>query len=125
MPQIILKERAADLASYTFLQEMLINIKTRHFHSSMNYKEQLFYRTLITSYFRPVYIAKFLKLASAMFYQILIFSQNDGPLKTMKNVFLIHLKSSFYSRDIQTFVIFSLPFHTFQIQKDKWKWNNL
>ena len=21
--------------------------------------------------------------------------------------------------------IFSLPFHTFQIQKDKWKWNNL
>ena len=25
----------------------------------------------------------------------------------------------------QTFVIFPLPFHTFQIQKNKWKWNNL
>ena len=37
MPQIILKERTAPLASYTFLQEMLINIKTRHFDSSINY----------------------------------------------------------------------------------------
>ena len=29
------------------------------------------------------------------------------------------------SEDIEVFVIFPLPFHTFQIQKDKWKWNNL
>ena len=87
MPQIILKERTAHLASDTFLQEMLINIKTRHFHSSMNCKEELFNRTLITGYFGPVYIAKFLKLASAIFYQILIFSQIDDPLKTMKNLF--------------------------------------
>ena len=43
----------------------------------------------------------------------------------MKNVFLFHLKSSFRSRDIQIFVIFSLPFHTVQIQKGKWKLNNL
>ena len=42
----------------------------------------------------------------------------------MKNVFLFHVKSSFRSQDIQIFVIFSLPFHTFQLQKDKWKWNN-
>ena len=28
-----------------------------------------------------------LKLVSAIFYQIFIFSPNDGPLKTMKNVF--------------------------------------
>ena len=53
------------------------------------------------------------------------FSPKDGPSKTMKSVFLFHLKSSFGSRDIQIFVIFSLPFHTFQIQKDKQKWNNL
>ena len=46
MPQIIRKERAAHLASYTFLQEMLINIKTRHFHSSINHQEHLFHRTL-------------------------------------------------------------------------------
>ena len=38
---------------------------------------------------------------------------------------LFHLKSSFRSRDIQISVIFSLPFHTFQIQKGIWKWNNL
>ena len=48
MPQIIVKETAAQLASYTFLQEMLINIKTRHFHSSINHQEQLFLGTLIT-----------------------------------------------------------------------------
>ena len=64
-----------------------------------------------------------LKLVSAIFYQI--FSENDSLLKTVKKCFLFHLKSSFRSRDIQIFVIFYLPFHTLQIQKDKWKWNNL
>ena len=44
-----------------FLQEMLINIKTHHFHSSINHREQLFQRTFITGYFRPVNIAKFLR----------------------------------------------------------------
>ena len=33
--------------------------------------------------------------------------------------------STFRSWDIKIFVIFSLPFHIFQIQKDKWNWNNL
>ena len=59
------------------------------------------------------------------FYQIFIFSPNGSPLKPIKNVFLFHLKSSFHSQNIQIFVIFSFPFHTFQIQMDKWKWNNL
>ena len=44
----------------------------------------------------------------AIFYQIFIFSPNDSPSKTMKNVFLFHLKSSFRSRDIQIFY-FRLP----------------
>ena len=61
IPQIILKERTTHLGSYTFLQEMLINIKTHHFHSSINHQEQLFHRTLITGYFHPVNIAKFLR----------------------------------------------------------------
>ena len=61
MRQIILKERTVHLDSYTFLQEMLIKIKKRHFHSSINHQEQLFHRTLITGYFRPVNIAKFLR----------------------------------------------------------------
>ena len=63
MPQIIFKERTANLASYTSLQEMLINIKTRHFHSSINDQEHLFHRTLVTSYFRPVNVANFLRTA--------------------------------------------------------------
>ena len=65
-----------------------------------------------------------LKLVSAIFYQIFIFSPGDSPSKTEK-CFLFHLKSSFRSRDIQIFVTFSLAFHAFQIQKNKWKWNNL
>ena len=67
----------------------------------------------------------FLKPVSAIFYQIFISSPNDSPLKTVKSIFLFHLKSSFRSQDIQIYAIFSLPFHTFQIQKDKWRWDNL
>ena len=61
IPQIILKERTAHLASYTLLQKLLINIETCHFHSSINQQEHLFHSTLITSYFCPVNIAKFLR----------------------------------------------------------------
>ena len=38
------------------------------------------------------------------------FSPNDSPLKTMKNVFLFHLKSSVRSRDIQIFMCFFSSF---------------
>ena len=41
------------------------------------------------------------------------------PFKNCEKCFLFHLKSSFRSRDIQFFVNFSLPFHTFQIEKGK------
>ena len=63
IPQIIVKEKTAHLASYTYLQEMLIHIKRRHFHSCNIHQEHLFHRTLIASYFRPVNIAKFLRTA--------------------------------------------------------------
>ena len=54
------KEQLMFLATL-FLQEMLINIQTRHIHSSINHREQLFHRALITGYFRPVNIARFLR----------------------------------------------------------------
>ena len=54
MHQIILTGRTVHLSSYNFLQEMLINIRIRHFHDSINHQEQPFHRTLITGYFRPV-----------------------------------------------------------------------
>ena len=60
IPQIILKEKTSNVGSHTFFQEMLINIKTRYFHSSINHQEQLFHRRRITGYFCPVNIAKFL-----------------------------------------------------------------
>ena len=51
-----------------------------------------------------------LKLVSTIFCQIFIFSPNDKKLFSLSR----------YSN----FCIFSLPFHTFQNQKNKWKWNN-
>ena len=42
MPEIILHEKAAHLASYIFLQEMLINIRKCKFHSSINHQEHFF-----------------------------------------------------------------------------------
>ena len=49
-----------------------------------------------------------LKLVSTIFYQMI-------ALKNYEKCFLFHQKSSFCSQDIQIFVIFSLPFQTFQI----------
>ena len=62
-------------------------------------------------------LKQWLKLVSAIFYRIFIFSPNDSPSKT--EMFFISSKSSFCSGGIQSFVAFPLPFHLFQIQKDK------
>ena len=86
MPQIILKERTVHLLIYTFLLKRLINIKTRHFHSSINHQEHLFHRTHITSYFRPVNIAKFLRTA---------FLQNTTRSSRLKMFFKIGVLKSF------------------------------
>ena len=106
MPQIILKERTAHLASYTYLQETLINVKTRHFHSSIKHQEHFFHRTCITSYFCPVNIAKFLRTAFLytsrssplqMFFKI-------GVLKSFTNFTGKHLRWSlffFKKKDLQ------------------------
>ena len=42
------------------------------------------------------------------FLSIFHFSPNDRPSKTMKSVFLFHLKSSFRSKNIQIFVFFPI-----------------
>ena len=104
MPQIILKERTGHLARYTFLQEVLINIKTRHFHSSINHQDHLFHRTLITSYFRPVNIAKFLRTPFLentsrsshlqMFFKI-------GALKSFADFTGKHLRRSLFFKKLQ------------------------
>ena len=69
-------------------------------------------------------LQSFLKLVSTIFYQIFIFSSNDRPSKTMKNDFFSSKNLFSFSRYLH-FFIFSLLFHIFQIQKGKWKWNNL
>ena len=54
----------------------------------------------------------FLKLVSAIFDQISIFSPNDSPSETMK-VFFISSKRLFSLSRYSIFVVFSLPSHTF------------
>ena len=63
----------SELVSIMFI-EVLVSCLLRNMHSS-NCCCNFF--TLILS----------LKLVSAIFYQIFIFSPNDSPLKVMKNVF--------------------------------------
>ena len=46
-------------------------------------------------------------------------------LQKLWKMFFISSKTPFVLQIFKLFVIFSLPFHTFQIQNDKWKWNNL
>ena len=53
-----------------------------------------------------VFKATKLKLVSAIFYEIFIFSPNDIPSKTVEKYFLFHLKSTLHSQDIHMFVIF-------------------
>ena len=59
--KLFLRKEQRIQAAIRFLQEVLINIKICYFLSSINLQEQLFHRTLITGYFRPVNIAKFLR----------------------------------------------------------------
>ena len=68
-------------------------------------------------------LGPFLKLVSTIFYQFFFFF-NQMIGKNCKKCF-IYLKRSFRFRDIHIFLIFPLPLHLFQIQKNKWKWNNL
>ena len=81
MPQINLKERA-HLSSYTFLQEILINIKTRLCHSSIDHQEQLFHRTFITGYFLPVNTAKFFRhpVTASVFFKKVLFNSYFATL---------------------------------------------
>ena len=62
-----------------------------------------------------------LKLLSANFYQIFIFSPNDSPLKLWKMLFISPQNLFSFSWCSNFFSFLS----SFQIQKDKWKWNNL
>ena len=50
-----------------------------------------------------------LKLVSAIFYQIFIFSPNDSPLKTVKNIFFISSKKLFSFSRYSNLWFFTFP----------------
>ena len=81
-----------------------------HHIKNLNLAKEL---TCKTQFLQHVPSSNYLKLVSTIFYEIFIFSPNDSPSKTMKNVFLFHLKSSFQSQNIHFFVIFFPSFPNF------------
>ena len=69
----------------------------------------------------------FIKACVHYFLSNIYFFNKWWPFENYKKCFLFHRKRSFCSRDIQSFVIFSVPFHTFEIRKDWFmmSWINL
>ena len=65
-----------------------------------------------------------LKLVSGIFIKFLFFHQMIALLNLWK-MFFIESKMFFSFSKYSIFCLFSIPFHTFQTQKDIWKWNNL
>ena len=101
----------------------VIKIKFYWFTAAFLFSEDKKSKKLaVTLKFLYFLISLSLKLVSAICYQIFIFAPKWYPFKNYEKSFSFHLKSFFPSWDIQ---ILSLSFHTFQIQKGKWKWNNL
>ena len=80
--------------------------------------ERFFYLKPLSNGAKCWHYSNFLKLVSAIFYKMFIFSPNDSLSKTEK-CFSFHLKNSFRSRDIQFLVIFFPSFPHFPDSKGK------
>ena len=107
-----------DMQSNEIIRYLMVTLKLSHF-SIAEVKEwfriasrpadnmvRLGYRN--NQYYVPSFFS--FKACVRYFLSKFYFSPNDGPSKTMKNIFLFHLKSSFRSRNIQFFVFFSPSF---------------
>ena len=64
------------------------------------------------------------KLVSAIFISFLFFHQMI-TLQKLWSVFYFIKKALFVLQIFKVLYFFPLLFHTFQIEKDKWKWNNM
>ena len=100
------------------INNVIILIKPNLYMESIDFKDAFFSVAIHNDH------QKYLKACVRYFSSNFYFFTKWKPFKNCEKRFLFYLKSSFCSQDIQFFVFFSLPFHTFQIQKDKWKWNN-
>ena len=104
MPQIVLKERTAHLARYTFFTRDADQYKNTSFPLLHQPHRTIFHRTLITSYFFPVNIANFLEAAFLentsrssglqMFFK-------PGVCKSFGNFTGNHLYWSLFSKNLQ------------------------
>ena len=71
-----------------------------------------------------VYLFKF-KASLRYFLSIFYYFCQMIAFQKLWKMFFISSKKFFSFSRYLNFFIFSLPFYTFQIEKDKWKWNNL
>ena len=95
-----------------YLQNMMHCITITEAH------KENFFQYVLLRLSSDLYVLFALKLSLKFVCTIFIFSPNGSPSKNYEKCFFFHLKSSFCSRDIQFFAIFSLLFHTFQVQKE-------
>ena len=103
MPVTILKKILAQMFSREFgKRNFLDEFFVEHLRTTASKPNRLFKPYLQTSTELPI------KACAPYFSSIFYFSPNDSHSKTIKNVFLFHLKSSFRSRDIQ-FLYIHLP----------------
>ena len=114
MPQIILKERTAHLASYTFFTRNVDQYKNTSLSQLYQPLKHFFHRTRITSYFRHVNIAKVLRTAFLytsrssrlqMFFKI-------GVLKSFANFTGKHLCWSLFLKKLAGQLYFKKVFNT-------------
>ena len=86
MPQIILKERTVHLGSQTFFTKDVDQYKNTSLSQLYQPPRTVFHRTLITGYFRPVNIAKFLRTT---------FLQNTSRSSRLQIILKIGILKSF------------------------------
>ena len=105
---------------------------SRRFHCLSNFSEGgliELWKILIITFQVQIFIKQgwsffLLKPVSAIFINFLLFHQMI-TFQNLRKMFFISSKKLFSFLRYSNFCLFSLPFHTFQTQKDKRKWNNL
>ena len=115
----------------TLLKRMIVQFKpcnaTKSRFKFQNQTTKRFFIEFFTKFvvFMLFVIIAILELVSAIFYQFFFFFHQMKALQKLWKMFFISSKKLFLFLRYSHFCIFSLPFHTFQTLKNKWKCNNL
>ena len=112
-PSLVLRFSCYTLTFLTMLSVMLLSMLLMILLNRFPVWFPTLFLEACVCYFSSIFL-NFLFIHLLLFF----FAPSDSFSKTEK-CFLLHLKCYFCSQDIQVSVSFPLPFHTFQIQKEK------